>query len=95
MSVEFAYRFSTPSPRSSQRDLDAVVLRAPVTSDDGAEISEGTRGTVLSVHNHGESYAVEFDQPDGAVATVLRNQIDLVRDAALTASSCSPSLRTQ
>ncbi|MGU3386674.1 DUF4926 domain-containing protein [Methylobacterium sp. D53M] len=79
MSFEFAYRFKQDAPRSRFQDLDDVVLRTAVAGDHGVTIPAGTLGTILSVHGEGESYAVEFDEPDGAVATVLPHQIELAK----------------
>lgn len=76
MSFEYAYRVWQTEPPSSLRDLDDVVLLTPVVGDNGVAIVAGTRGTVLSVHGTGESYAVEFDETDGALATVLSHQIE-------------------
>lgn len=76
MSLEFAYQFRQDAPASSFRDLDDVVLLTPVVGDNNIAIAAGTLGTVLSVHGAGESYAVEFDEPDGTVATVFPHQIE-------------------
>lgn len=54
-----------------------MVLLTAAVSDDGDTIPPGTRGTIISVHGEGESYAVEFDEPDGAVSTVLPQMIAL------------------
>ncbi|MCJ2125551.1 DUF4926 domain-containing protein [Methylobacterium sp. J-077] len=77
MSLEIAYRFRQDVPPSSIQDLDDVVLLVPVVGDNGVQIAAGTLGTILSVHGSGTSYAVEFDEPDGAVVTVLSDQIAL------------------
>lgn len=82
MSLEIAYRFRSDVPPSSIQDLDDVVLLTSVVGDNGAEIAAGALGTVLSVHGAGSSYAVEFDEPDGAVATVLPQQIAPAGSAA-------------
>lgn len=76
MSFEFAYRFKQDAPRSRFQDLDDVVLTAAVVGDHGVAIPAGTLGTILSVHGDGKSYVVEFDEPDGVLATVLPNQIE-------------------
>lgn len=75
MSLEFAYRLKSEAPQSSFRDLDAVVLSAPAVSDDGDTIPAGTAGTIVSVHGTGQSYVVEFSQPEGALVTVEPHEI--------------------
>ncbi|MGE7414968.1 DUF4926 domain-containing protein [Methylobacterium tarhaniae] len=75
MSLEFAYRFRQKAPRQGLRDLDRVVLTAAVASDDGDMIPVGTTGTVVSVHEGGSSYVVEFSEPVGALATVEPREI--------------------
>lgn len=59
-----------PNERSGLRDLDDVVLLAAVSAMDGASISAGTEGTVVSVLAPGKAYLVEFPEPEGALATV-------------------------
>lgn len=78
MSVEFAYRFREEAPQLGLRDLDSVVLTAGVVSDDGDTIPAGTEGTIVSVHDHGVTYVVEFAEPPGALATVEPHEIRLV-----------------
>jgi hypothetical protein len=82
MSFEFAYRFKQDAPRSRFRDLDDVVLLAAAVSDDGDTIPAGTEGTIVSVHGDGTSYAVEFAEPEGALVTVLPQQIRAVTETA-------------
>ncbi len=81
MSVEFAYRFRPDTPASNLRDLDIVALTAAVTSDDGDEIPIGAEGTIVSIHNCGEAYVVEFAEPPGTLANVFAGQIRLVERA--------------
>ncbi len=81
MSIEFAYRFREEVPRSGFRDLDIVVLTAPVLSDDGTSIPAGTEGTIVSVDESGEMYVVEFAEPEGAFATVEPHEIRLSGNA--------------
>lgn len=82
MSFEFAYRFKQDAPRSRFQDLDDVVLMAAAVSDDGNTIPAGTEGTIVSVHGDGTSYVVEFADPEGALVTVLPQQIRGVTETA-------------
>lgn len=75
MSLEFAYRFRQKAPRRGFQDLDRVALTAAVVSDDGDTIPVGTTGTIVSVHEGDSSYAVEFSEPAGALATVEPHEI--------------------
>lgn len=68
MSVEVLYLLRKDEP--GFRDLDAVVLVAPVVSEDGDTIPVGTAGTVVGVWTHGEDCIVEFAEPGGTLATV-------------------------
>lgn len=61
---------STSCARTDLRDLDRVVLRVPVTTDDGDVMAAGTEGTVVGVWREGAAYEVEFAHPEGALATV-------------------------
>lgn len=70
MSVEFAHRFRRDAPRSSLRDLEDAVLLVAVPSEDGDLIPAGTEGTIVSVHDDGAAYIVEFAEPEGALAAV-------------------------
>jgi hypothetical protein len=81
MSVEFAYRYRQEAPQPGLRDLDSVVLTAVVISDDGSSIPAGTEGTIVSVHDQGATYVVEFAEPPGALATVEPHEIRLVESA--------------
>lgn len=45
-------------------------MTAAVVSDDGDTIPAGATGTIVSVHEGGSSYVVEFSKPVGALATV-------------------------
>ena len=78
MSFEFAYRFRSDAPPSDLRDLDVVVLTADATSDDGAVFKAGSEGTIVSVFRDGEAYVVEFEEPVGALATVLPGALKLI-----------------
>lgn len=77
MSLEITYRFHEELPRSGFRDLDVVVLTAPVVSDDGSSIPAGTEGTIVSIDDSGDMYVVEFAEPDGTFATVEPHEIRL------------------
>jgi hypothetical protein len=77
MSFEYAYRVWQSEPSSSLRDLDDVVLLVDATSDGGDTILAGTEGTIVSVHGAGESYVVEFAEPEGALVTALPSQLQL------------------
>lgn len=79
MSLEFAYRFHQDGPQPGLKDLDCVVLTAAVVSDDGDEIPAGTEGVIVSVHEGGATYVVEFDEPLGALATVEPHEIRLLK----------------
>lgn len=83
MSVEFAYRFKQDAPRSSLRDLDAVVLLADTPSDDGDVVPAGSKGTIVAVHGAGESYVVEFAEPEGTLVSVFPQEIRRVERPAL------------
>jgi hypothetical protein len=78
MTLKFAYRFREEAPRSGFRDLDVVVLTAPVVSDDGVSIPAGTEGTIVSVDDPAETYTVEFAESDGTLATVRPHEMSLV-----------------
>lgn len=78
MTLKFAYRFREEAPRSGFRDLDVVVLTAPVVSDDGVSIPAGTEGTIVSVDDPTETYTVEFAESDGTLATVRPHEMSLV-----------------
>lgn len=80
MSFEFAYRFKQDAPRTRFQDLDDVVLMAAAVSDEGDTIPAGTEGTIVSVHGDGTSYVVEFAAPEGALVTVLPQQIRAVTE---------------
>jgi len=82
MSVEFAYRFKQDVPQSSLRDLDDVVLLAATMSDDGDIIPAGAEGTIVSVHGEGESYVVEFAEPEGALVSVFPHEVRRVERPA-------------
>ena len=58
-------------PATDFRDLDAVETTRSATSDDGDVIPAGSQGTVVSVIRDGFADAVEFAEPEGAVATLL------------------------
>ncbi len=77
------YRFKQDVPRSSLRDLDDVVLLADTVSDDGDMIPAGTKGTIVSVHGEGESYVVEFGEPEGALVSVFPHEVRRVERSAL------------
>ncbi|MBE7203328.1 MAG: DUF4926 domain-containing protein [Parafilimonas terrae] len=83
MTLEFAYRFREQTASSSFRDLDDVVLTAAITSDDGIPVPAGTEGTIVSVHgpDWGDTYVVEFAEPEWTLATVDRDKIRLVGSA--------------
>ena len=83
MSVEFAYRFKQDAQRSSLRDLDDVVLLADTLSDDGDLIPTGSEGTIVRVHGAGESYVVEFAEPEGALVSVFPHEVRRVERPAL------------
>ncbi|UIY45594.1 DUF4926 domain-containing protein [Methylobacterium radiotolerans] len=83
MSIEFAYRFKQDVPRSSLRDLDDVVLLADTVSDDGDMIPAGAKGTIVSVHGEGESYVVEFGEPEGSLVSVFPHEVRRVERSAL------------
>jgi hypothetical protein len=55
-------------------ELSMVVLRHPVTSDEGDRLPEGRRGTVVHAYRDGRHYEVEFVDPACAV-TVDRTDI--------------------
>lgn len=60
---------------STIRELDQVVLTAPVRSDG---LVAGDVGTVVLVHREGEAFEVEFTTLGGetiAVTTVLASQV--------------------
>lgn len=78
MSFEFAYRFKQDAPPSDLRDLDRVALLTAAISDDGDDLAVGAEGTIVSIFNDGEAYVVEFSAPEGAIATVLPNDLRLV-----------------
>lgn len=80
MSLQFAYRFTQEPSQSSFRDLDSVVLTSAVVTDDGDTITAGTEGTIVGVHGDGESYVVEFSEPNGALATVEPHALKAVED---------------
>jgi hypothetical protein len=52
------------------RDLDDVAVLAPVVTDDGDTIPVGTEGTIVGVWKDGETFFVEFAEPESALATV-------------------------
>ena len=68
MSIEVVYLLRKDEP--GFRDLDAVVLLAPVVSHEGDTIPEGRAGTVVGVWTDSPDCIVEFSEPDGALATV-------------------------
>lgn len=77
MSLEDAYRARQTEPASSFRDLDDVVLRVDAISDDGDLIAAGTEGTIVSMHDDGARFVVEFSEPDGVLVTALPHQLRL------------------
>ncbi|MCJ2120410.1 DUF4926 domain-containing protein [Methylobacterium sp. J-001] len=77
MSVDFSYLLRKEDPGATFRDLDDVVVLAPVVTDDGDPIPAGTEGTIVGVWKGGEAFFVEFPEPAGALATVL--PVDLRR----------------
>ncbi|KMO13952.1 hypothetical protein SQ03_20695 [Methylobacterium platani JCM 14648] len=83
MSIEFAYRFEETSTSSRFRDLDDVVLTAAVVSDDGIPVPASTEGTIVAVHLRasGDSYVVEFAEPEWTLATLGPDRIRLVESA--------------
>jgi hypothetical protein len=70
MSVDFSYLLRKDEPGTQFRELDDVVVLAPVVSDDGDTIPVGREGTILGVWREGEAFFVEFAEPEGAIATV-------------------------
>lgn len=50
-------------------ELTVVTLLKPATTDEGALVPAGTRGTIVLVYGEGEAYEVEFLEPQG-LATV-------------------------
>ncbi len=83
MALEFAYRFREQTASSGFRDLDDVVLTVAVVSDDGIPIPAGTEGTIVSVHgpDRGDTYVVEFAEPEWTLATVTPDKIQLAKSA--------------
>jgi hypothetical protein len=56
----FTYPFKEAEP-ATFADLDLVVTLHAVTTDEGEEVSAGTRGTVVAVYGSGKAYEVEFE----------------------------------
>lgn len=83
MALEFAYRFREQTASSGFRDLDDVVLTVAVVSDDGIPVPAGTEGTIVSVHgpDWGDTYVVEFAEPEWTLATVKPDEIRLAESA--------------
>ena len=83
MALEFAYRFREQTASSGFRDLDDVVLTVAVISDDGIPVPAGTEGTIVSVHgpDWGDTYVVEFAEPEWTLATVKPDKIRLSESA--------------
>lgn len=70
MTVDALYYLRTKEPQSALRDLDDVVLTADLEADSGFVVKAGTEGTVVGIWGAGESYEVEFAEPEGTLATV-------------------------
>ncbi|MDP4022732.1 DUF4926 domain-containing protein [Methylobacterium sp. NEAU 140] len=70
MTVDFSYQLRTDEPGALLRDLDDVVLLAPVVTDDGDTMPAGTEGTIVGVWNGGDAFCIEFAVPEGALAVV-------------------------
>ncbi len=80
LSLTYVFREVVAGP--GLRDLDDIVLTAAVIADDGAVIPAGTEGTIVSVDNSGETYTVEFAEPEGTLATLeLHEMRRVARDA--------------
>ena len=71
MSVDFSYLLRKDDPGAGLRDLDDVVVLAPVVTNDGDTIPAGTEGTIVGIWKDGEAFIVEFPEPAGALSTVL------------------------
>ncbi len=67
------YHFDIPAQRAFA-DLDRVCVLGPVTTDEGEEVSAGTRGTVVAIYADGAAYEVEFE---AGLATVVRTKLKL------------------
>lgn len=70
MSIEVSYLLRKDEPGASLRELDAVVLLADASTDDGAVIQAGTEGTIVGLSRATGLCIVEFSQPAGALADV-------------------------
>lgn len=70
MTVDALYYLRTKEQLSALQDLDDVVLTADVAADSGFVVKAGTEGTVVGIWGDGESYEVEFAEPEGTLATV-------------------------
>lgn len=70
MSVEVLYLLRKDEPEAELRELDDVIVLADVVCDDGISIPPGTEGTVVAVWDKGGAFEIEFEEPEGALATV-------------------------
>jgi hypothetical protein len=70
MTVEVLYQLRKDEPSAALRELDDVVLLAEAGTLDGDRIAAGTEGTVVGIWGGGATIAVEFAQPEGAIAEV-------------------------
>lgn len=75
MSLEVLYLLRKDDPGLSIRELDDVVLTAEALTMDGDVIPAGTKGTVVAVMCEGQTFAVEFAEPAGALASVSASDL--------------------
>lgn len=77
MSVETLYLMRRD--RTGLRELDDVVTLKSVVTIDGETIAAGTEGTVIGTWTDDKACAVEFPEPEGALAIIQAS--DLTRAA--------------
>jgi len=66
------------------KELQQIVLTAPVTGDEQQELKPGDIGTIVHIHPNQEAFVAEFMSLDGetvAVATILPSQAHPVIDS--------------
>ncbi|HEX4767218.1 MAG TPA: hypothetical protein VH414_13190 [Lichenihabitans sp.] len=60
--------------------LTIVRLRRTVITDEGVEVPQGTKGTIVAVWAAGEAYEVEFAAPHQGLATVDVEHLEATQD---------------
>lgn len=91
MNARSYFATDSSNPIEPIEELDRVSLLKSVETEAGL-IKVGAVGTVVSVYDDGVAYCVEFDEPIGALVTVLCGDLILTAEEDFERNSASNSV---